>query len=157
MYSLRTQPFWLASAQPNFPRGFALGRWLALFLLTGLGVLSSENTASAGCDNWLVGSHAGAGGMDVAAEDDTSPAIRIFSREASRPLPAPCNGPNCGKAPKLPPMPVSSSVAPEIKVLGCRLGGQTLLPTPAAGSMFAGAPQATLAGYPLRIDRPPAL
>jgi hypothetical protein len=42
-------------------------------------------------------------------------------------------------------------------VLGCRLGGDAVLAGFADGRMFAAVPHTELPGYPLRIERPPAL
>lgn len=156
MYSLRTRPFWLAFDQPHFPRGFALGRWLALLILVSTALLGQERASAAGCSSLLAGHGEHGSAMDDGSGESSRSAIPFLSIDLSHPTPPPCNGPNCGRDPHSPP-PITLSELPTIKIFACPLGYASVLAGLESGPGVADALQAELAGYPLRIDRPPVL
>ncbi|MGN6545268.1 MAG: hypothetical protein ACTHK7_09495, partial [Aureliella sp.] len=79
MYSLRTQPFWLAFDQPQYPRGFALGRWLAVLILASTVFLSAERASAAGCSSLLAGHGDHGSPMDDASGESSRSAIPFLS------------------------------------------------------------------------------
>jgi hypothetical protein len=118
--------------------------------------VNAERSTAAGCANWLSGSHA-EHGFSADSADDAHSVIRFLSPELSHPVPVPCNGPNCGRAPRIPLQPASASVVPSIKIFGCSQGCATLPGVLEAGPPVSDALVVELAGYPTRIDRPPVL
>ena len=142
-------PLRLAFSHAAAPRSLALGRWIALLCILGM-----SGVASADCGDWLAPrqvDHA----SSLAADYHQS--AKFTSRLFAQSPRLPCKGPYCGRAPQVPPQPVSASVSPTVKVHGCSIGAKYQLRSAEMHVAFVDSPRCELAGYPLQVDRPPAI
>jgi hypothetical protein len=182
MSTTHQRPFWLALVQPTRPPSHAWASWAASFLLAISASLLMGRSSEASCGDWLAPSSKSVPGpfdplrlpaspdgsaSPEASSDRTSSLVQRWQRLVSLDRrarsgpdvpagPKPCSGPNCGRAPVLPPQPVSTSLSSTAKnfALGtgheaCRYSAQ-----PQPTSLVV--PARPLSGHPVRIERPPA-